>query len=78
MQINRVALDLAKQVIQVHAVDRSGHRVLGKALKRAQVLPFFRELAPCEIGMEACSAAITGDDSCRPWGIGYGCCRLSM
>ena len=57
MQINRVALDLAKQEIQVHAVDRSGHRVVGKALKRARVLPFFRDLPPCEVGMETCGGA---------------------
>jgi transposase len=57
MQINRIALDLAKNVIQVHAVDRSGHRVLSKTLKRAQVLPFFRELTPCEVGMEACGGS---------------------
>lgn len=57
MQITRVALDLAKQTIQVHAVDRSGRKVVGKALKRDQVLPFFQNLAPCEVGMEACSGA---------------------
>ncbi len=57
MQISRVALDLAKQVIQVHAVDRSGRAVVRKALKRAAVLPFFRDVPPCEIGMEACSGA---------------------
>ena len=28
-----------------------------KALKRAQVLPFFANLSPCLIGMEACSSA---------------------
>lgn len=57
MQISRVALDLAKNVIQVHAVDRSGRRVVSKALKRAQVLSFFRELPPCEVGMEACGGS---------------------
>jgi len=57
MQINRVALDLAKQVIQVHAVERSGWRIVGKSLKRAQVLPVFRGLPPCEVGMEACGDA---------------------
>lgn len=34
MQINRVALDLAKQVIQVHAVDRSGRALVRKAVRR--------------------------------------------
>ena len=57
MQITRVALDLAKQVIQVHAVDRSGRKVVGKALTRVEVLPFFQDLPPCEVGMEACSSA---------------------
>lgn len=57
MQINRVALDLAKQVIQVHAVDRSGRVVYRKSLRRSAVLPFLRELPPCEVGMEACSSA---------------------
>ena len=57
MQISRIALDLAKNVIQVHAVDRSGRRVLGKPLKRDQVLPFMQTLAPCEVGMQACGGS---------------------
>lgn len=57
MKISRVALDLAKSVIQVHAVDRSGAAVVRKALKRAQLLPFMRDLPPCEVGMEACAGA---------------------
>lgn len=57
MQINRVALDLAKAVIQVHAEDRSGRTTMRKPLRRAAVLPFFRELSPCEVAMEACSGA---------------------
>lgn len=57
MQINRVALDLAKQLIQVHAVDLSSKVLVRKPLRRTQLLPFFRELVPCEVGMEACSGA---------------------
>ena len=57
MKISRVALDLAKNVIQVHAVDRSGAAVVRKALKRAQLLSFLRDLSPCEVGMEACASA---------------------
>ena len=57
MNITRVALDLAKQVIQVHAVDRSDRALVRKPVRRAQLLPFFRELPPCEVGMEACSGA---------------------
>jgi transposase len=57
MQITRIALDLAKENIQVHGVDRSGKPVLRKSLKRHQVLPFFRALPACEVGMEACAGA---------------------
>ncbi len=57
MKISRVALDLAKNVIQVHAVDCSGAAMVRKALKRAQLLSFLRDLPPCEVGMEACASA---------------------
>jgi transposase len=57
MKISRVALDLAKNLIQVHAVDAAGRAVVRKPLRRAQLLPFFRDLPPCEVGMEACASA---------------------
>lgn len=57
MNISTVGLDLAKVVFQVHAVDKAGKVALKKALKRAQVLPFFANRSPCLIGMEACSSA---------------------
>jgi transposase len=57
MKISRVALDLAKSVIQVHAVDRSGAVVLRKSLKHARLLPFLRDLPRCQVGMEACASA---------------------
>lgn len=41
MTITTAGLDIAKQVIQVHAVDVRGKPVIRKALKRHQVLPFF-------------------------------------
>ena len=57
MQITTIGLDLAKHVFQVHAVDTAGVVVLRKALRRAQVLPFFAKLAPCLIGIEACGTS---------------------
>ena len=57
MQITTVGLDLAKNVIQVHGVNQHGKAVLKKSLKRDQVLPFFINLTPCLIGIEACSSA---------------------
>ena len=57
MQITTVGLDLAKSVFQVHAVDADGHIVVRKALRRAQVLPFFAKLPSCLVGMEACGTS---------------------
>src|SRR5512144_2872002 len=57
MKITTIGLDLAKNVFQVHGVNERGQPVLKKQLKRAQVLPFFANLPPCVIGMEACGGA---------------------
>lgn len=56
--IARVGVDLAKTVIQVHAVDKAGHRVVSRALKRDQFLVWCAQLpAGCLVAMEACSGA---------------------
>ncbi len=52
-----IGLDLAKNVFQVHGVDAGGAVVICKQLRRRQVLPFFRKLSPCLVGIEACAAA---------------------
>ena len=57
MKITTSGIDLAKNVFQVHGADGRGKSVLKKALKRAQMLPFFANLTPCLIGMEACGSA---------------------
>lgn len=57
MKIRTFGIDLAKNVIQVHGVDECGKTVLKKALKRDQVMPFFANLPPALIGMEACGGA---------------------
>jgi transposase len=57
MTMNVIGLDLAKNVFQVHAVNSAGEAVLRRKLRRAQLLPFFAELAPCLVGMEACSTS---------------------
>jgi transposase len=57
MEITTVGLDLAKRVFQVHGVDAAGGVVVRKALRRAQVLPFFAKLPPCLIGIEACGTS---------------------
>jgi transposase len=57
MEITTIGLDLAKSVFQVHAVDADGKVIVRKALRRAQVLPFFRNTPPCLVGMEACGTS---------------------
>jgi transposase len=52
-----VGLDIAKNVFQVHGVDAGGAVVVAKAVRRGQLLSFFSLLAPCLIGIEACSSA---------------------
>jgi len=57
MQITTIGIDLAKNVFQIHGADQRGKAVLRKQLRRDQVAPFFANLSPCLIGMEACSSA---------------------
>lgn len=57
MQITRVGIDLAKRVFQVHGVDANGKTRVSRKLARAEMRPFFAQLTPCVIGMEACGSA---------------------
>lgn len=55
-QITRVGVDLAKRVIQVHAVNAAGRVVSAKALSRDKFVAWCVQLPPgCMIAMEACS-----------------------
>lgn len=57
MKITTAGVDLAKNVIQVHAVDGAGKVVLKKAIKRDKVMEYFANLPACLVGMEACGGA---------------------
>jgi transposase len=57
MHITTVGIDLAKLVFQVHGVNERGTPMLRKGFKRADLIKFFANLAPCLIGMEACGGA---------------------
>jgi transposase len=55
-QITRVGVDLAKRVIQVHAVNMAGRVISAKALARDKFAAWCVQLPPgCLIAMEACS-----------------------
>jgi transposase len=57
MEISTIGLDLAKSIFQVHAVGEAGKVIVRKSLRRSQVLPFFRKLGPCLVGIEACGTS---------------------
>lgn len=57
MQVTTIGLDLAKNVFQAHGIAEDDAVVFNRPLRRAQVLPFFKKLEPCLIGMELCSSA---------------------
>ena len=52
-----IGLDIAKTVFQVHGVDAAGQTVIRRRLSRGRVLAFFEKLAPCLVGIEACSTS---------------------
>ena len=57
MEVTTIGLDIAKNVFQVHGVDSGGKAVIRKQLRRRQLLPFFKKLPGCLVGMEACATA---------------------
>src|SRR5580704_7371713 len=59
MKLTRVGVDLAKQVFQIHGVDRAERPVWCQRLKRSRWIgELERHVEPgCEIGMEACGGA---------------------
>jgi transposase len=59
MKLSRVGVDLAKNVYQLHGVDRHGKAVWKRRLRRGQWLQALLDKAEpgCVIGMEACTGA---------------------
>ncbi|MDR6495982.1 transposase [Paraburkholderia terricola] len=56
-EIVRVGVDLAKNVMQIHGVDRFEKVVVRKALPRGKFLEWFANRPPCIVAMESCSTA---------------------
>lgn len=57
MNITTLGIDLAKNVFQLHGVDKHGHSLFRKRLSRKKLSAFIANLPPCVIGMEACGGA---------------------
>lgn len=56
-EITTLAIDLAKNVFQLHGVDAQGHALLRRQVRRAQLHQVLAQLPPCKVAMEACSSA---------------------
>lgn len=56
-EVITIGVDLAKNVFQIHGVDAEGSVIFCRQLRRTQVLPFFKKVPPCLVGMEACATA---------------------
>lgn len=57
MQVAIIGLDIAKHVFQLHGTDTHGKVVLRRRLRRQEMVPFFANLPPCTVGLEACGGA---------------------
>ncbi|SEC36906.1 transposase [Burkholderia sp. WP9] len=57
MEPTIIAIDLATRVFQIHFVDSDTGAIHNKALKRAQLLPFFANRPVSRVVMEACGSA---------------------
>ena len=55
--ITTIGIDIAKNVFQLHGVDRHGKASLRKTVTRAKLLETLANLPPCLIGIEACGGA---------------------
>lgn len=55
--ITVLGIDLAKEVFQLHGVNKEGQPVLRRQVKRRDLRSVVVNLGPCLIGMEACGSA---------------------
>ena len=56
-EITALGIDLAKNIYQLHGVDRHGKSVLKKAISLANFLETLANIPPCLVGIEACGGA---------------------
>jgi transposase len=57
MTIETLGIDIAKNVFQLHGVNRNGRVVLKRRVMRDQLLAVLAQLDPCTVVIEACTGA---------------------
>ena len=57
MEVSTLGIDLAKNIFQLHGVDKRGKVVLSRRVSRGKLMEVMANLPPCLLGMEACIGA---------------------
>lgn len=57
MEITLLGIDLAKEIFQLHGIDKAGKALMRKAVRRGQLLEFLATIKPCTVAMEACAGS---------------------
>jgi transposase len=57
MTIETLGIDIAKNVFQLHGVNRNGRVVLMRRVMRDQLLAVLAQIGPCTVVIEACTGA---------------------
>jgi len=57
MTIETLGIDIAKNVFQLHGVNRNGRAVLKRRVMRDQLLDVVAQMEPCTVVVEACTGA---------------------
>lgn len=55
--VTSLAIDIAKNIFQLHGADKAGKAILKKKVSRAKLIECIANMPPCEIHMEACGTA---------------------
>ena len=56
-KVTLLAIDIAKNVFQLHGADQTGKMILRKKVRRDKLTDFVANLPVCTIAMEACGGA---------------------
>lgn len=57
MDIKTLGIDIAKNIFEIHGVDKNGKTVLKKRISRDRLPEVIAQLPPCLIGIEACGGS---------------------
>jgi transposase len=55
IQYKRIGIDTSKAVFTLHGIDEADRPILRMNLRHAQMVSFFRKLAPTVVALEACA-----------------------